>query len=82
MWSLPAKPEQRVRAELRTEHTHSRHRHKHLDYVHLVASNTNSTLYVESGQSWMHSKIVPAGLLPLMAKYTLPFNQSVKSHYK
>jgi len=32
---------------------------------------------VESGQSWMHGKIVPAELLPLMAKYTLPFNQSV-----
>jgi len=29
----------------------------------------------------MHSKIVPAELLPLMAKYTLPFNKSVKSHY-
>jgi len=26
----------------------------------------------------MHSKIVPAELLPLMAKYTLPFNQSAK----
>jgi len=30
--------------------------------------NSNITLYVESGQSWMHSEIVPAELLPLMAK--------------
>jgi len=29
----------------------------------------------------MHSKIVPTELLLLMAKYTLAFNQSVKSHY-
>jgi len=27
----------------------------------------------------MHSKIVPAELLPLVEKYTLPFNQSAKS---
>ena len=34
----------------------------------------NSTLYVKSGQSWIHTKIVPAELLPLMSEYTLPFN--------
>ena len=56
-------------------------RHQHLNYVHLAASNTNSTLNVESGQRWMHSKIVPAEFLPLMARYTLPFNKSIKSHY-
>jgi len=68
------RPSARAKGESRTtEHTHSRHRHLHLDYDHLVASNTNSTLHVESGQSWMHGKIVPAELLPLMAKYTLPF---------
>jgi len=29
-------------------------------------------------KTWMHSKIVPADILPLMAKYALPFNQSAK----
>jgi len=52
----------------------------YVEYVHLVASNTNSPLYVESGQNWMHSKIVSAEFLHLMAKQTLPINQSAKSH--
>jgi len=42
----------------------------------------NFKLYVESGQSWMHNKIIPTELLSFMVKYTLPFNhQSAKSHY-
>ena len=35
---------------------------------------------MESGQSWMHSKIVPAELLSFMAKYTLPLTTNLQNH--
>jgi len=55
------------------------------------ASTTFTFLRVIRTQHYMWSldkggyssniKIVPVELLSLMAKYTLPFNKSVKSHY-
>jgi len=49
-----------------------------LDYVHLAAGNMN--FYVDEGGHSSNGKLVPAELLLLMAKYTLPFiNKSVKS---
>jgi len=41
----------------------------------------NSMLYVDKGGYSFNGKIVPAVLLLLLAKYTLPFNESVKSDY-
>jgi len=39
----------------------------------------NSMLFVDKSGCSSIGKLVPAKLLPLMAKYTLPFNKSVKS---
>jgi len=38
-------------------------------------------LYVDKGGYSSNGKIIPAELLPLLAKYTLPFNNSVKLEY-
>jgi len=38
-------------------------------------------LYVDKGGNSSNCKIVPAELLPLIAKYTLPFSKCVKSDH-
>jgi len=49
--SLPAKPKQMVRAELLNTRTAGKD--TNTSTTHLATSNTNSTLYVVSGQRWM-----------------------------
>jgi len=44
-------------------------------------SQQNSTLYVDKYGCSSNCKIVPAELLPLMGKYTIPFSKSVKSDH-
>jgi len=68
-----ARPKERVRAEPTNTHT-------------AVIDTNHSTMFtlllefnVEKGGNSSNCKIVPAELLPLMAKYTLPFSKSVKS---
>jgi len=41
----------------------------------------NVTVYVNKGGYSSNRKIVPAELLQLMAKYTLPFSKPVKSDH-
>jgi len=47
--------------------------------AHLAMSMSNLILYVDKGGYSLNSKMVPTELLPEIAKYTLPFNNSVIS---
>jgi len=44
-------------------------------------SNMNSLLFVDKSGCSSNGKVVSAKLLPLIAKYTLPFNKSAKYNY-
>jgi len=47
--------------------------------AHLAMSMSNLILYVDKGGYSLNSKMVPTELLPEIAKYTLPFNNTVIS---
>jgi len=64
-----------VRAELTSPRTADTDH----NFVYLTTSNTNSTIHVGEGGYSVNSKLDPAELLLVIAKYLLPFYKSVKS---
>ena len=72
-------PEEMVRAEPRNNRTAG------IDTNHstmfMLLLELNVTVYVNKGGYSSNRKIVPAELLQLMAKYTLPFSKPVKSDH-
>ena len=63
----------KAKTEIETnDHSHSRHRCLPLDQVHCSGSVTNSALYVDKAGYGSNGKIVPAKILLLAAKQTLP----------
>jgi len=72
-------PEEMVRAEPRNNRTAG------IDTNHstmfMLLLELNVTVHVNKGGYSSNCKIVPAELLQLMAKYTLPFSKPVKSDH-